>query len=122
MLIAQDIKDIFGKVQPPEALKPLVAEKSGAAGISLFLNNSITLIYTVAAVVFVFMILWGAFEWISSGGNKESVDSARKRIVNALIGLTILAVAFAIITLAGSFLNIDLFNLTVPTPDKPTPF
>jgi|SRR3989344_1018916 len=112
MLIAQDIKDIFGKVQPPEALKPLVAEKSGAAGISLFLNNSITLIYTVAAVVFVFMILWGAFEWLSSGGNKESIDSARKRIVNAIIGIVLFAIAFALLKVIGVFTGFTFFSGT----------
>jgi len=94
----------------------------GYSDIGTFINAAIQLAFIVAIIVALAMLVWGAVEWIFSGGNKESVDGARKRIVNALIGLTILAVAFAIITLAGSFLNIDLFNLTVPTPDKPTPF
>lgn len=101
--------DIFGKITPPDPLKPFT-EKGGAGGISLFLSNLVILIYEIAAVIFIFMLLWGALEWILSGGNKESLDKARGRITNALIGITILAVAFAILSLVSTFTGFKFFT------------
>lgn len=110
-LLALDPKDIFGTVSPPPELSPFTApDKTGAAGISLFFSNLITLIYEIAAVVFIFMLLWGALEWISSGGDKEKVTSARSRITHALIGITLFAVAFAIIRVVGTFTGFTFFS------------
>lgn len=111
MKIAVDPRDVFGTLKPPPELQPLVA-KGAAGGISLFLNNLITLIYEVAAILVVFMLLWGGLEWILSGGDKEKVEGARKRIVNALIGLAILAVAFAILKVFGVFTGFETFFKT----------
>ncbi len=62
------------------------------------------------------MLIIGAYEWIASGGDKENVAKARNRIINALIGLIVLAVAFALVRLLGQFTGLDITNLTVPTP------
>lgn len=94
----------------------------GYSDIGTFINAGIQMAFILAVIVALAMLVWGAVEWIFSGGNKEAVDAARKRIINALIGLAILAVAFAIITLVGSFLGLNIFNLVVPTPSAPTPF
>lgn len=94
----------------------------GYSNIGTFITAAIQLAFVIAIIVALAMLIWGAVQWIFSGGEKEAVDKARTRITNALIGLAILAVAFAIITLAGQFLGIDLFNLIIPTPERPTPF
>jgi hypothetical protein len=48
------------------------------------------------AVVFMFMLVRGALEWIFSQGDKGALSAARTRITNATIGLIILASVFAI--------------------------
>lgn len=111
MLIAINPKDIFGQVTPPEELQPLIAKGgNGAGGISLFLTNLITLIYEIAAVAVVVMLVWGAIEWIVSGGDKESLANARKRIVNAIIGLVLLSIVFAVLNALKVFTNFTFFN------------
>ncbi|MBI2314685.1 hypothetical protein HYU93_01330 [Candidatus Daviesbacteria bacterium] len=62
-----------------------------------------------------------AFEWITSGGDKEAVGKARGRIINALIGLAVLAVAFALANVAARFTGLNLFDLTIPAPDRGAP-
>lgn len=99
-------RDVFGQVQAPEAIKNL---GFGSAGISKFLNNLITLIYMIASVVFVFMILWGALEWLTSGGNKDNLDNARKRITQAIIGIILFGIAFALMSLVGVFTGFTFF-------------
>ena len=94
----------------------------GYKDISVFINAALRLVFVIALLGVLVMLVWGAVSWIISGGEKEAVGEARKRIVNALIGLVILAVAFAIANLAGSFVGVDLLGpLPIPGPNQPTP-
>lgn len=94
----------------------------GYDDISKFINAALRLAFIIALLIVLVMFVWGAIEWIASGGDKENIDKARKRITNALIGLVILAVAFAIVNLAGTFVGINLLGtFTIPTPTAPTP-
>lgn len=98
---------VFGNITPPKALQNL---GFGSIGISSFANALIGLIYMLAAVIFVFILLWGAIEWLMSGGDKEKVGSAQKRLTNAIIGIIILGVTFAILDLIGIFTGFTFFN------------
>ncbi len=110
LLADHNIEHTFGKIQPPDALKGLIAKDStGAGGLSIILSNLITLFYSVAAIVLIFMILLGAFEWMTSGGDKEKLDSARKKILNAIIGIMLFAVTFAVIQVLGTFTGFKFF-------------
>ncbi len=115
-----DVSKIFGKITPPDALKGFVGKDvSGAAGISTFLSNLITLIYSMAAIALIFMILWGAFEWLTSGGDKEAVAKARGRIINAMIGILIFAAAFAMLQVLGTFTGFQFFSRVKVINDRP---
>jgi len=111
VLLAQDPRSVFGTIKAPNEILPLIQKGGeGAGGISLVLNNLITLIYIFAGIFFVFMILWGAFQWLTSGGEKEAVAAARGRITNAVIGIILFAVAFAIIQIVGTFTGFTFFT------------
>lgn len=110
MLLAQDIKDKFGTIKPPKELEPFVGkDPTGTGGIGIFLSKLITLIYIVAAIVLIFMLLWGAFDWITSGGEKEKVEAARNKIIHAIVGIILFAAAFAIIAVLGQFTGFTFF-------------
>ncbi len=49
-------------------------------------------------LVFAYMV-WGGLQWITAGGDKASLESARGRITNAIIGMVIIAIAFAVVML-----------------------
>lgn len=101
---------------PPQIsiVPPANTGVSPSASLSLIISQIFTLIFSVAILIVLFFIILGAFEWITSGGEKEAVGKARGRIINALIGLAILALAFLIANIAGSILNINVFNLQLP--------
>lgn len=95
----------------------IVPPDQGFKSIGDFLTNSLSVAFAVAIVVVLVMLIWGAFEWITSGGDKEAVGKARGRIINALIGLAVLAVAYALARVAGQFLGFnDLSHITIPAP------
>jgi len=57
----------------------------------------IRLFFIVAGLIAIFYLLLGALAWITSGGNKESVDKAREKIQAALVGIILIFVVLAII-------------------------
>ncbi len=61
------------------------------------IRNVINVISIIAGAVAVIMIVWGGFRYITSGGNAETVKSARNTILYALIGLVIIAFAQVIV-------------------------
>ncbi len=87
------------------------------ADIGHVLGNVITIIFVLATLAVLFMLIVGAFQYITSGGEKDGASKARGRITNALIGLVILAVAFLLVKLLGSIVNVDLLHLKLPTLD-----
>lgn len=99
--------------------RPTVEGKPvGFSTLGDFVQKTVTLAFMVAVVVVLFMMIWGAFEWITSGGDKEHVANARNRIINALVGLAILAVAFALFQVAAQFLGFNILDFTIPSPKQ----
>lgn len=99
------IESVIGQIEPPEPIRNI---GFGAKGLSNFLSRIVELIYIAAAVIFLFMIIISGLQWILSGGEKEAVASARKRLTWAIIGITVLALAFLIASTISQFLGIEL--------------
>lgn len=109
-LIAQNVDTIFGKVTPPRELQPYFAKGGdGGGGLTLFLSNLVMLVYTISFIFFILYIIWGGWSILTSGGDKEALAGARKRIMFALVGMVLLAVAFPLIAIIGHFLGIKIF-------------
>jgi len=77
------------------------------------------LILVVAAIVFFFILVIGGVKWIMSGGDKAQTEGARNQITAALVGLVIVFAAWAIASLVGTFFNIDIFSLDLPSVTGP---
>ena len=53
--------------------------------------------FIIAGLIAIIYLLLGALGWITSGGNKESVDKAREKIQAAIVGLIVIFAVLAII-------------------------
>jgi len=60
--------------------------------------RAIQYILAFLGVVAVVVILIGGFMWMTAGGNDEKVGKAKKILIQGLIGLVIILLAFAIAT------------------------
>ena len=88
----------------------------GNAVLSGFITSAIGIIFVIGGIGVVFMVLWGAIQWIFSGGDKEGLQKAKQRITHALIGLAVLSLSFVIINLVGSLVGFNpLGNFKIPT-------
>ena len=56
-------------------------------------------------------LLWGSLNWIMASGDQGKLESARKQITQAIIGMVILASSVALITFVGWVVGIDLLDL-----------
>ncbi len=110
MALLTDISDTFGKIQAPPVFRRFIeTDATGGSAISMILSNLIALIYSIATVVLIFMILWGAFDWLTSEGDKEKLENAKKKLINAFVGIILFAIAFAVIQVLGQFTGFKFF-------------
>lgn len=58
--------------------------------------------FIIAGLIALIYLLLGALSWITSGGNKESVDKAREKIQAALVGLILIFVVLATVAVIES--------------------
>ena len=72
-------------------------------------------LFIVGGLVAVLYLLLGALAWITSGGNKESVDKAREKIQAAVVGLVVM---FAVLALMVVIENIFSLGLGISQPIK----
>lgn len=80
------------------------------------IRSLISLVLIIAGIlVFVFLV-WGGIQWIMSGGDKAKTEEARNRITAALVGLAIVAAAWAIMQLVSYFFGLNIANPTIPRP------
>lgn len=91
----------------------IIAPNTSVGSIITFLVSFIIILAFLAAL---FYIVLGAFQWITSGGDKAKVDAARNHIIAAVIGLVVIALSFVIINVVISALGLgSLTNLRIPT-------
>lgn len=72
----------------------------GVIQILLFLGFIFAIIY----------LLWGGISWTMSGGSKESLEKAKKKVTYAILGLILVLLSFFILFTFGRLFGLDLRN------------
>jgi hypothetical protein len=105
------------------ALPSTLGNNPGKAGntIGMLIGNIVGGIVIIAFLMTFMYLLMGGISWISSGGDKAQLESSRNKITHAIIGLVIVAAAWAIMNIVGPFLGINFPNLPIPTINGTTP-
>ena len=103
---------------PLVAAKPVYAQNLSVpqppgfniTDLGLLVSNAIAVALIIAGImVFVFLV-WGGIQWITSGGDKGKTEEARSRITAALIGLAVVAAAWAVMLLVQYFFGLDVLG------------
>lgn len=97
----------LGDRQKAGAIPGITAVGNPNAGPGNILSNVIRIMYAVGGMSVLLFVVWGAMDWITAGGDKEKIAGARRKIVNAFIGLTLLALSAFIVSLFGQIVGID---------------
>jgi hypothetical protein len=84
--------------------------------ISDLITAIVSVLLIIAAMAAFLYLVIGGIQWITSGGDKAGMEAARNKITHAIIGLIIVASAYAIMVVATSFLGLDLNSLEYTLP------
>lgn len=66
------------------------------------IGSAVGVILNFVGVIFLILMIYGGFMWMTAAGNDEQIGKAQKIIASAIIGLIIVASAYAITTLVGT--------------------
>ncbi len=76
-------------------------------------------VFVIAVILALIYLLWGAINWIMSGGDKEKVGAARSKIIAAIVGLILVVLSFFILNLVLTLLTGNGINeLCIPSLAK----
>ncbi|MBU4453032.1 hypothetical protein L6260_01825 [Candidatus Parcubacteria bacterium] len=64
--------------------------------IAFFVGRIIGVAMTIVGVLLLVLIIYSGFLWMTAGGDKEKVKKAQDYLLNSVIGLIIILVAYSI--------------------------
>ncbi len=82
---------------------------AGSTSLSDLMIKIIKFFLTFAGIVGVLILVIGGYWYLSSGGNEETAEKGKKAIINAIIGLVVVILAYTIVTIISSTLIADTF-------------
>ena len=101
---------VFVFALAPVALAQFQTPSSGNTGlpndtsISGFIMKIINIALAVAGLIAVLFLIIGGFRYITSAGNEETAEQAKKIITNAIIGIVVIILSFVIVRVISSAL------------------
>ena len=89
--------------------------KASSLDIGTSLATIIQFLFVVAVILALGFLIYGGIRWITSGGDKAGVETARNTIIAAIIGLIVVFLAYVIINLVLTFLTGNgIGSITIP--------
>jgi len=69
----------------------------------------------LAGIAVLVMLVWGGYQFLMAGGDKEGAAKAQKTLTYAIGGLILVLSAWIILNLLGNFLGVDfsVFKITL---------
>jgi len=91
-------------------------ESFRVTSIGAFVAGVGILLFLVGVIFFFVLLIWGGLEWITSGGDKAKIETARGRITQGLVGLSIMSLTLAVVILLEQFFGITIIGDSIPLP------
>ena len=111
------MNQLLAEINNP-SIKPNVV--SGLGGdkdvtvLAVYITNFVKIMFIAGTISLFFMLLFGAFEYLTAGGEKDKIGNATKRMTNAIVGMIIMLSAYAIFRLINTVFGINILNLEIP--------
>lgn len=78
---------------------------SGETSITAFIFRIINIALALAGLIAVLYLVIGGFRYITAGGNEDAAGSAKKIILNAVIGIIVIILSFVVVRVVSSTLT-----------------
>lgn len=101
---------------PPSSTFFKLCSSFGADSIGRIVGTALTILLVAAVIIALFFLVYGGIRWITSGGDKAKVESARSHVIAAIVGLIIAFVAYFIVQIILSIFGLgDVSQLKLPS-------
>lgn len=103
----------LGRIGEGEGFGPfntLTEIGEAASAFTSILSKIIGIMTVIAGIWFFFILIMGAFGFLTAGGDPKKIESATKRIGNGITGLIVIVLAYALISLIGRILGFNILN------------
>jgi hypothetical protein len=104
-----------GNISPCAGATGIVDTLCKARDLGHVLGFVVTIAFIIAILTALLFLIWGGIKWITSGGDKAGVETARNQIIAAIIGLIVVFLAFFILNLILTLFGLSLFDLKLPS-------
>ena len=84
--------------------------------VGMLISALVGVLLIVSPILAFLWLIMGGISWITSGGDKAHMESARNKITHAIVGLIIVGAAWAIMTLVQNFLGVTIIGGTLSFP------
>jgi hypothetical protein len=112
---------VLGVVAPIVTLAEIPTDMLGKTGIGetlggrdvdliVVIGNIVKFVLSFLAIVFVILIIYSGFKWMTAGGDSKKVDDAKSVMKNAIIGLIIVMCSYAIATVVFNIVNTQILK------------
>ncbi|MCD6109399.1 hypothetical protein J7J83_01410 [bacterium] len=81
-------------INPGDAPRDIAA---GGGDIRALVLNIVSFVLGFLGLIAVIMIIYGGITYVTAAGNQEKVDSAKKIIMYAIVGIIIVLISFALV-------------------------
>ena len=98
----------FTNITTPGGYQPGSGIEGSTSAIEKLISNVLVVLTLVGGIAFILYFLLGGLNWITAGGDKGKIEEARSKITNGIIGLSIVASAWAIYLLLDYFFGIGI--------------
>ncbi len=78
---------------------------TGAQDLPTLIANIVRLLLLFAGGIAVLFIIIGGYQYLTSAGNEEQAESGKKTLINALIGIVIIVLAYVIVNVVVSLVT-----------------
>ena len=89
----------------PDPLTGACGVEGGGVQVPILVQRIISAVLSLVGALFFVMFLWGGTRYLTAGGDAESVKKARKILSNAVIGMLIIALSYAIVATIATALD-----------------
>jgi len=84
----------------------------GVVELDKIISTVIGVLTLVAFIYFVIQVILAGYAFISGQGDEKKIESARKRLTDGILGITIVVIAFGVGALLASLMGLDnIFDL-----------
>ncbi len=93
---------VFASNNPIDKLQQVGSGANGPyaeaneTSMATIIGTIIAAVLGLLGVIFIILIVIAGYQWMTAGGNEETIKKSRQRITNAIIGLVIVLAAYAI--------------------------